>query len=115
MNDLKGMQMLHSLQHVTHILRGSSFIETSNFIEKSIELTAICILHNNVNLTFIKKESEHPENILVFYVTMNFKFSSELIDDITISLKTPEIGYILDIPEIAYTIYHCICKRCNSG
>ena len=69
---------------MTYICRGSSFIEISNFVEQSIELAAICILHNDVNLAFIKEESEHPENILVFYVTMDFKFSSELIDDIAI-------------------------------
>ena len=69
---------------MTHVCRGSSFIKISNFVEQSIKLAAICILHNDVDFAFIKEESEHPENILVFYVTMNFKFSSELIDDIAI-------------------------------
>lgn len=80
MYDIFLLKINKSVKHLFHIFLYCCLIKFPFLFQQTIKISLSRILHHDVNLLLVKKETIHCEDILVFEMTVYLNLSSDLIE-----------------------------------
>lgn len=84
MNDLMGMSVLKSLDHLVNVMRGTRLWELLLVLENLVELAVGRVVQDDVDAFVVEKEPVHGQDVWVFEVAVDLYLAAKLEHDVVV-------------------------------